>query len=102
MLLLSTSFKLYESKDACYRGSSSNITGFQAIKIAFPSAGCWQVTGKASDNARMTFVTLVRLLISMIKPHGDGNSSVMLPNNGSFFIFLSSMPTSADNTKRHC
>ena len=59
MLLLSTSFKLYESKDACYRGSSSNITGFQAIKIAFPSAGCWQVTGKASDNARMTFVTLV-------------------------------------------
>lgn len=33
-------------------------SGFQASGIIFPSEGCWEVTGKAS-NAELTFVTLV-------------------------------------------
>ena len=33
-------------------------TGLQASSLLFPSAGCWQVTGKAG-NAPLTFVTLV-------------------------------------------
>lgn len=34
------------------------ITGFQATGILFPSAGCWEVTGRVGD-ASLTFVTLV-------------------------------------------
>jgi hypothetical protein len=33
-------------------------TGVQATALIFPSAGCWEVTGKV-DQARLTFVTLV-------------------------------------------
>ena len=33
-------------------------TGFQATGITFPTAGCWEVTGRAGD-ATLTFVTLV-------------------------------------------
>lgn len=33
-------------------------SGFQSSGITFPSAGCWQVTGRVGD-ASLTFVTLV-------------------------------------------
>ena len=33
-------------------------TGFQATALIFPTEGCWEVTGKASD-ASLTFVVLV-------------------------------------------
>jgi hypothetical protein len=32
--------------------------GFQASGVTFPSAGCWQVTGK-TDHTALTLVTLV-------------------------------------------
>ena len=34
-------------------------TGFQATGIAFPVAGCYEITGEA-DGATLTFVTIVR------------------------------------------
>jgi len=34
------------------------FTGFQASGVYFPTAGCWQVTGKAGT-ATLTFVTMV-------------------------------------------
>ena len=34
------------------------MTGFQASGVYFPTAGCWQVTGKAGT-ATLTFVTMV-------------------------------------------
>lgn len=34
------------------------ITGFQSSGVYFPTAGCWQVTGKAGT-ATLTFVTMV-------------------------------------------
>jgi hypothetical protein len=33
-------------------------TGFQATALIFPTAGCWEITGKA-DGASLTFVVLV-------------------------------------------
>lgn len=33
-------------------------TGFQVSGITFPSAGCWEITGRLGDE-RLTFVTLV-------------------------------------------
>jgi hypothetical protein len=33
-------------------------TGFQSTGIRFPSAGCWEVTGRVGD-ASLSFVTLV-------------------------------------------
>ena len=33
-------------------------TGFQVAGIAFPTEGCWEVTGRAG-NATLTFVTYV-------------------------------------------
>lgn len=33
-------------------------TGFQASSVAFPTEGCWEVTGRAGE-ASLTFVTLV-------------------------------------------
>jgi hypothetical protein len=35
-------------------------TGFQASAILFPTAGCWEVTGRAGS-AAITFVTLVQV-----------------------------------------
>ena len=37
---------------------SSGHTGFTPSAITFPSAGCWEVTGRVGD-ARLTFVTRV-------------------------------------------
>ena len=34
-------------------------TGFQATGLAFPTAGCWEVTAKAGSST-LTFVTLVK------------------------------------------
>ncbi len=34
------------------------MTGFQASGVTFPTAGCWQVTGRVGP-ATLTFVTLV-------------------------------------------
>jgi hypothetical protein len=39
-------------------------SGFQATGIIFPTAGCWEVTGRVSD-ASLTFVTLV---IASVRP----------------------------------
>jgi hypothetical protein len=33
-------------------------SGFQASGVTFPTAGCWEVTGRVGD-ATLTFVTLV-------------------------------------------
>lgn len=41
------------SPDCCYGN-----TGFIASALIFPSAGCWEVTGRVGDH-RLTFVTLV-------------------------------------------
>ena len=35
------------------------LTGFQPSALVFPREGCWQVTGRVSDDTSLTFVTLV-------------------------------------------
>jgi hypothetical protein len=35
------------------------LTGFQPSALVFPTEGCWEVTGRVSDDTSLTFVTLV-------------------------------------------
>jgi hypothetical protein len=46
-------------------------TGFQATGVLFPTAGCWEITGRVG-NAALTFVALVRLAESTTPGPGTG------------------------------